>query len=95
MRLNDIFSFENIERCQEDEDATKIVRDESGKLHNVIVAKVVYKDSIRLNFSNGFHVEFARDSLTKAYQEKCEVEDVVRRLRKYIETEWLKRIYVK
>lgn len=93
MRLNDIFSLENIERCREDEEVTRTVRDEFGKLHNIIVATVMYKDSIHLNFLNDFHVEFARDSLTKAYQEKCDVEDVVRRLRKYIETEWMKRIY--
>lgn len=95
MRLSDIFSLKNIERHQENEELTSIVRDESEKLHNVVVGKVVYEDSIRLNFSNDYHVEFSRDSLVKAYLEKCEVEDVVRRLRKFIETEWLKRICVK
>lgn len=93
MRLNDIFSLKNIERHQENEEVTKTVRDEFGKLHNIVVGKIVYEDSIRLNFSNDFHVEFSKDSLIQAYEEKCGIEDVTRRLRKYIESQWLKRIY--
>lgn len=73
--------------------AKRPTRDEFGNLRDTTIARVVRDNFIRLNFQNDFHVEFSRDSLIQAYNEKCGAEDVARRLRKYIESQWLKRIY--
>lgn len=93
MKLHEIFSIKDIEVEKEVEEEHKTMRDEFGKLHNVVVSKFVTANSIQINFFNDFHIKFSRDSWIQAYEEKCEVEDVVRRLRKYIENEWLRRIY--
>lgn len=95
MRLQEIFALEDVDIQQDIIYAKRPTRDELGNLHDTIIARVVRDNFIRLNFQNDFCVEFSRDSLIQAYKEKCGVEDVARRLRKYIETEWLKRIYAK
>lgn len=95
MRLQEIFVLEDVDVQQDIVYTKRPTTDEFGNLHNTTITRVVRDNFIRLNFQNDFHVEFSRDSLIQAYEEKCEVEDVVRRLRKYIESEWLKRIYVK
>lgn len=95
MRLQEIFELEDVDIQQDIAYAKRPTRDEFGNLHDTTIARIVRDNFIRLNFQNDFRVEFSRNSLIQAYKEKCGVEDVVKRLRKYIETEWLKRIYVK
>lgn len=73
----------------------RTTRDDAGNLCDVTVGRFVVDNYIRINFVNDFHVGFSRDTLIRAYNEKCEIEDVVKRLQKYIENECLKRIYVK
>lgn len=93
MRLQEIFAIKDINMVQDVFHAKRPMRDEFGNLHDTTIAKIVGKDTIRLNFNNDFYIKISKDSLIKAYNEKCEIEDVVRRLRKYIESEWLRRIY--
>lgn len=95
MRLQEIFVLEDVDVQQDIVYAKRPTRDEFGNLHDTTIARAVQDSFIRLNFQNDFRVEFSRDSLIQAYKEKCRAEDVVRRLQKYIESEWLKRIYVK
>lgn len=93
MRLHEIFLIKDIETQKEVEEAHKTMRDEFGKLHDMVISKLVVGNSIQINFCNDFHIKFSRDSLIQAYEEKCEVENVVRRLQKFIENKWLRRIY--
>lgn len=93
MRLQEIFAIESVNINKDVRDVKRTTRDDTGNLYDVTVGRFVVDNYIQINFVNDFHVGFSRDTLIKAYNEKCEVEDVVRRLRKYIENEWLRRIY--
>lgn len=93
MRLQEIFTLKDVDMQQDIVYAKRPTRDDFGNLHDTTITRVVRDNFIRLHFQNNFHVEFSRDSLMQAYKEKCRAEDVVRRLRKYIENQWLKRIH--
>lgn len=92
MKLHKTFLIKDFEIQKEVQEVQKAMRNEFGEFHDVVISKIVTANSVQINFFNDFHIKFSRDSLIQAYEEKCEVEDVVRRLRKYIENEWLRRI---
>lgn len=95
LRLQEIFSIKDFNMDQNIFYAKRPMQDEFGNLHDTTVARFVNEEYIQFNFIDNFYVKFSRDCLIKAFEEKCEVEEVVRKLRDYIELQWLKRIYAK
>lgn len=93
IRLQEIFAIKDVNMDQNVFYAKRPMRDEFGNLHDVTIGKIVNEDSIQFNFIDNFHVKFSRDSLKRVYEERCKVEDVVMRLQKYIDEQWLNRIY--
>lgn len=85
-KLNDIFNIKSIEFNKETQ---KIC----GGLQNAPLFKIDSDSCIQLNFKHKFHYCISRESLFYAFKENCPADEVVIRLKKIIENEWLKLIY--
>lgn len=92
-KLNDIFNVKNVDFNKETVEAYGYSHDEFDNLQRVLLSKFEVDNYIQLNFEHKFHYCISRKSLVHAFQENCPADEVVIRLKKIIENEWLKLIY--
>lgn len=85
-RLNDVFNIKNVEFYKE-------TREVYTGLQASPVLKLEVDNYIKLNFKRKFHYCVSRKILVHAFQENCFVDEVVIKLKRIIENEWLKLIY--
>lgn len=92
-KLNDIFNVKNVDFNKETVEAYGYSHDKFGNLQRGILSKFDIDNYIQLNFRHEFHYCISRKSLVNAFQKNCPADEVVIRLKKIIEKEWLKLIY--
>ena len=85
-KLNDIFNIKNVKFNKE-------TLEVYGDLKGEPLSKFDIDNYIQLNFKHKFHYCISRKSLINAFQENCLSDEVVTRLKRIIEKEWLKLIY--
>ena len=92
-KLNGIFNIENIELNKVTDGLYGYSHDEYGNLQYGMLSKYDVDNYIQFNFKYDFHYCISREILIKDFEEKCTADEVVERLKKLIEKEWLKLIY--
>lgn len=92
-KLNDIFNIKNVKINRETQEIHGYYCDELDNWQWGTLSKIDIDSYIQLNFKHKFHYCISRKSLINAFQENCLSDEVVTRLKRIIEKEWLKLIY--